>query len=103
MHTVVNQHDFINSSLDALVRNLNDGSTEVQNAVADTIGSSDPASVEAERLRLVAHFASIRDTAVSEQSHRDVDYVSRFNLVGLYQSVLSKVFGSILLYSTRLW
>lgn len=38
MHTVVNQHDFINSSLDALVRNLHDGSTEVQNAVADKRG-----------------------------------------------------------------
>lgn len=95
MHSVVNQHDFINSSLDALVRNLNEGSTEVQSAVADTIASSDPASVEVERLRLASHFASIRDTAASEQSHRDVDYVSRFNLVGLYQSVLSKVFGSI--------
>ena len=95
MHSLVNQHRFIRSSLDVLVQNLNEGSAEVQIAVADAIGTSDPASVEAERSKLASHFASIRDTAASEQSHRDVDYVSRFNLVGLYQSVLSKVFSSI--------
>src|SRR5271157_3332743 len=95
MHSLVNQHRFIRSSLDVLVQNLNEGSAEVQIAVADAIGTSDPASVEAERSKLASHFASIRDAAASEQSHRDVDYVSRFNLVGLYQSVLSKVFGSI--------
>jgi hypothetical protein len=91
MHSVVNQRDFITSSLSAVVRNLNEGSTEVRNAVADAIGSSDPAAIEAERLRLASLFATIRDTAASEQSHRDVDYVSRFNFVDLYQSVLSKV------------
>src|SRR5271170_3390858 len=95
MHSLVNKHHFISSSLDALVQNLNDGSAEVRSAVVEAIGTSDPALVETERLRLASHFASIRDTAASEQSHRDVDYVSRFNLVGLYQSVLSKVFGSI--------
>jgi hypothetical protein len=95
MHSVVNQHPFIKSSLDALVQNLDEGSAEVRNAVVGAIGTSDPVLVEAERLRLASDFASIRDTAASEQSHRDVDYVSRFNLVGLYQSVLSKVFSSI--------
>lgn len=95
MHSVVNKHDFINSSLNALVQNLNESSPEVQSAIADAIGNSEADSVEAERLKLASHFASIRDAAASEQSHRDVDYVSRVNLVGLYQSVLSKVFGSI--------
>jgi hypothetical protein len=95
MHSVVNQHRFINSSLDTLVQNLDEGSTEVRAAVASTIGTTDPALVEAERSSLASQFASIRDTAAKEPSHRDVDYVSRFHLVGLFQSVLSKVFSSI--------
>jgi hypothetical protein len=95
MHSLVNQHRFIRSSLDTLVQNLNEGSPEVRNAVVDAIGTTDPNLIEAERLRLASHFTSIRDAAASEQSHRDVDYVSRFNLVGLYQSVLSKVFSGI--------
>jgi hypothetical protein len=95
MHILVNKHEFIRSSLEMLVQNLNDGSAEVRNVVANVISTSDPASVEAERSRLALHFAAIRDKAASEQSHRDVDYVSRFDLVGLYQSVLSKVFSSI--------
>src|SRR5260370_6422323 len=95
MHSLVNQHRFIRSSLDTLVQNLNEVSPEVRNAVVDAIGYTDPNLIEAERLRLASHFTSIRDAAASEQSHRDVDYVSRFNLVGLYQSVLSKVFNSV--------
>ena len=95
MHTLVNEHRFVKSSLDALVQNLSEGSIEVRSAVIDAIGTPDPALVDAERSRLASHFASIRDATASEQSHRDVDYVSRFNLVGLYQSVLSKVFSSI--------
>jgi hypothetical protein len=95
MHILVNKHDFIRSSLDMLVQNLNDGSVEVRSVVADVIGTSDPASVEAERSNLALHFATIRDKAASEQSHRDLDYISRFDFVGLYQSVLSKVFSSI--------
>jgi hypothetical protein len=95
MHTLVNKQQFIRSSLDALVQNLNEGSVDVRNAIADAIGTSEPALIETERSKLASDFASIRDVAANEQSHRDVDYVSRFNIVGLYQSVLSKVFGSI--------
>jgi hypothetical protein len=95
MHSLVNQHPFIKSSLDTLVQNLDEGSTDVRNAIAGTIGTTDPTLVETERSRLTSQFASIRDTAATEPSHRDVDYVSRFHLVGLFQSVLSKVFSSI--------
>ena len=95
MHSLVNQSRFINSSLNAVVENLNEESVEVRTAIASTIGTADPISVEAERSRLASDFASIRDAAATEPSHRDVDYVSRFHLVGLFQSVLSKVFSSI--------
>jgi Calcineurin-like phosphoesterase len=95
MHSVVNQHEFVRSSLDQLVKHLNEGSDDVRSAVAAAIGSQDPQKVAAERANLASHFSSIRDQATSEPSHGDVDYVSRFNFVGLYQSILAKVFNRI--------
>jgi len=95
MHTAVNQRPFIASSLDALAQNLQAGSPDVRKAIADTIGTSDLAAVETERSALASRFGSMRDQAANEPSHRDVNYVSRFSFVGLYQSVLSKIFSSI--------
>ncbi|MGD0470280.1 MAG: metallophosphoesterase [Terriglobales bacterium] len=95
MHSVVNQHEFIKSSLDQLVKNLNEDSEDVRSAVAAAIGSQDPQEVATERANLASNFGSIRDKATSESSHGDVDYVSRFDLVGLYQSILAKVFNRI--------
>jgi Calcineurin-like phosphoesterase len=95
MHSVVNKHDFVQSSLDQLTNNLNENSDEIRSAVAAAIGSSDPQAIESARSDLASHFGSIRDMAANEPSHGDVDYVSRFNFVGLYQSVLAKVFSRV--------
>ena len=95
MHSVVNQHEFVKSSLDQLVKDLKEGSDDVRSAVAAALGSQDLQEVAAERAKLASHFSSIRDQATSEPSHGDVDYVSRFNFVGLYQSILAKVFNRI--------
>lgn len=95
MHPVVNKHDFVKSSLDQLAADLNGGSADVRSAIAGAIGSQDPAAVETERASLAASFSAIRDKAAAEPSHGDVEYVSRFDFVGLYQSVLAKVFNRI--------
>src|SRR5579872_5792431 len=95
MHPVVNKHDFVKSSLDQLVADLNGGSADVRSAIAGAIGSQDPAAVETERASLAASFGAVRDKAAAEPSHGDVEYVSRFDFVGLYQSVLAKVFNRI--------
>jgi hypothetical protein len=95
MHSVVNQQEFVKSSLDQLVKHLNEDSEDVRSAIAAAIGSQDPLAVATERANLASHFGSIRDTAIRELSHGDVDYVSRFNFVGLYQSILAKVFNRI--------
>lgn len=91
----MNQHKFVKSSLDELARHLSEDGPDVRSAVAIAIGSSDLQTVEAARADLASHFGSIRDAAASEPSHGDVDYVSRVNLVGLYQSALAKVFSRI--------
>jgi hypothetical protein len=95
MHSVVNQQKFVKSSLVQLAQHLQEDSDDVRSAIAAAIGSEDPQAVANERANLASQFSSIRDTANNEPSHGDVDYVSRFNLVGLYQSVLAKVFNRI--------
>ena len=95
MHTVVNQQKFVVSSLDQIVKDLNEDSEDVRSAVAAAIMSEDPQAVATERANLASHFSSIRDNATGEPSHGDVEFVSRFNFVGLYQSILAKVFNRI--------
>jgi hypothetical protein len=95
MHPAVNQHKFVKSSSDELANQLSQGGPQVQSAIAAAIGSSDPQAVEAARVELASHFTSVRDSAASESPHGDVEYVSRIDLVGVYQSVLAKVFSNI--------
>lgn len=95
MHSVVNRQEFVNSSLDQLVKHLNEDSEDVRSAIAAAVGSQDPLAVATERANLASDFGSVRDTAAGEPSHGDVEYVSRFNFVGLYQSILAKVFNRI--------
>lgn len=95
MHSVVNQHNFVKSSLDQLVTHLNENSDDVHSAVAAAIGSQNPQEVSAARIELASQFGSIRDKAMSEPSHGDVEYVSRVDVIGLYQSILAKVFSRI--------
>jgi hypothetical protein len=95
MHAVVNKQDFVKSSLDQLVADLSEGSDDVRSAIAGVIGSHDTEAVETERASLAARFGSIRNSAAAEQSHGDVEYVSRFSFIGMYQSVLARVFNRI--------
>jgi hypothetical protein len=95
MHGAVNRQEFIKSSLDQLVQHLGENSEDVRSAVASSVGSEDPQAIATEQAALAAKFNSIRDTANREPSHGDLDYVSRFDIVGLYQSILAKVFNRI--------
>ena len=95
MHAAVNRQEFIKSSLDQILQHLKEDSEDVRSAVASSIGSEDPQAVATEQADLASKFSSIRDTANGEPSHGDLDYVSRFDLVGLYQSILARVFNRI--------
>jgi hypothetical protein len=68
---------------------------EVRSAVGAAVNSSDPETIEKERTNLANQFAAIHKLAVGEETHGDREFVSRVDLVGLYQSVLSKVFSRI--------
>jgi hypothetical protein len=95
MHAEVGKQAFVQASLDELTCHLDSGSEDVHAAIAQSIENADRDVTENERLRLVAQFSALKHQSVSEPSHRDVHYVSRFDGLGLYQSVLSKIFNSI--------
>jgi hypothetical protein len=95
MHSLVNHHEFVKSSLNHLSKQLSESSEDTRSALAVAIGSTDPTAIESARHKLAQQFFSIRDKAVQEPSHGDVDYVSRIDIVGLFQSILSAVFNRI--------
>lgn len=95
MHQVVGDQAFVQASLNELVRHLSEGASDVHQSIAEATGTSDTVATEKERLSLIQQFSSLKEQANSEPSHGDMHYVSRFDAVGLFQSVLSKLFSSI--------
>jgi hypothetical protein len=74
---------------------LNERSDDVHDSIGKAIGNSDSAEVEKERNHLIEQFSSLQNSCSTEPSHSDVHYVSRFNGLGVYQSLLANVFNSI--------
>jgi hypothetical protein len=95
MQSSTGNHDFVKASLEQLKAQLDAGEAPTRQAIASAIGSDDAEEIEAERARLAAHVEEIHRLANGEPSHRDVHYVSRYDGVGVYQSVLSRVFARI--------
>lgn len=95
MHPAVGNQQFIAASLANLSQHLQDGSSDTLESLSHAIGSADPKAIEQVRSELAERFAQLHNQAANEPSHRDVHYVSRFDGVGIFQSVLSNVFNGI--------
>ncbi len=95
MHSEVGKQAFVSASLNELVRHLSEGSEDVQQAISEAVGTKGAVATDKERASLIEQFSSLMKNVQSEPSHGDVHYVSRFDVLGAYQSVLSKVFNSI--------
>ena len=95
MHSLVNRQDFVKSSLAQIAKHLNENSDDVRAAVGAAINSTDPPTIESTRAQLASQFAQVQSAAGQEVEHGDVDFVSRVDIVGVYQSVLSSVFSRI--------
>jgi hypothetical protein len=95
VHSEVGKQAFVSATLDELVRHLSEGANDVNGSISDAIGNTDKSAVETERTKFIAQFTSLKNLCLGEPSHRDVHYVSRFDGLGLYQSVLAKVFNQI--------
>ncbi|AEU37456.1 metallophosphoesterase family protein [Granulicella mallensis] len=95
LHDKVGDKSFITAGLDAVIDHLKEPTGDNQTSIASAISSTDKDVVEAERLALLHHFTAMKSSASTEQSHRDVHYVSRVDPVGAFQAVLAKLFKEI--------
>jgi len=95
MHEAVGKQDFVQASLNTLIQHLDGSSPDALAAIGASIGATDRASVDQERLRLLEQLRAAKVAVDSEQATPYAHYVSRFDLGGLYQSVLSRIFSDI--------
>ena len=95
MNEAAGHHEFVKASAAQLVDHFSQTTPAVKAAITAATGSTTDAQIEQDRIQLLADFTSVRDKARKEVPEPYVHYASRIDVVGLYQSVLSKVFHDI--------
>jgi hypothetical protein len=95
MHDAAGNQRFITQSVLHIRTQLTNPTPVVIDAIGTGIGSNDATTIEGKRTELLAHFDDLATKSQSEPSHDDQHYVSRFDVVGLFQSALSKVFNDV--------
>src|SRR5690348_11319158 len=95
MNDAAGHHEFVKASVAQLVDNFSHTTPEVKAAIMAATGSQTDAEIEQHRTQLLTEFTDVRDKANEEVPEPYVHYASRIDVVGLYQSVLSKVFNNI--------
>jgi hypothetical protein len=95
MNDAAGHHAFVKASSAHLVTLLSKSTPEAKAAIAAATGSQTVAEAEEHRTQLLKDFAEVNDKANGEVPEPYVHYASRIDVVGLYQSVLAKVFGEI--------
>lgn len=95
MHEAAGNQSFISQSITHIKEQLNNPTPELTEAIGIGIGSTDPAAVEAKRAQLLEQVNDLAQKVESEPARDDKHYVSRFDVVGLFQSALSKVFTEV--------
>jgi hypothetical protein len=85
----------IQNGLQDLNSRLGGNPADVRAHVAAVTQNEDPAALDAHMTALSARVGTALQQASEEPDHQDLHYVSRFDSVGLFQSVLSKVFNDI--------
>lgn len=95
MHERVGKQEFVRASLNTLLEHLNSNSADVKAALASSRTSPDESGIDTDRISLVEQLTKAKTAADMEEPMPYVHYASRDSLVGLYQSVLSKLFSDI--------
>ena len=94
MHDAAGNQRLIAQSVLQIRTQLANPTPELIDAIGTGIASNDPAAIEAKRTELLTHFDDLANKSQNEPSHADQHYVSRFDVVGLFQSALSKIFAA---------
>ena len=95
MNNNVGQRDFVKAALTEIASHLSRKTPDVHAAISAATGLQDPAEVEKQRQLLADQFAGIAAAAGVETAEPYTHYVSRFDGVGVFQSVLAKLFEDI--------
>jgi predicted phosphodiesterase len=95
MNDAAGHHEFVKASAAQLVEQFSQTTPEVRTAITAATGAQTSPEIEQHLAQLLADFIKVRDKAQEEVPLPYVHYASRFDIVGLYQSVLSKVFSDI--------
>lgn len=95
MHTLVGNRSVVSSGLSYVSDQLTQGTTDARQAIGKALNTSDAALIEQRRAAMAAQLCRGRDAIAQEPDHQDAHYVSRIDVVGVFQSVLSTVFADI--------
>jgi Calcineurin-like phosphoesterase len=95
LNDAAGNHDFVKASAAQLIEQLQETTPEVATAITGATGAQTNLEIEQHRLQLLADFIRVSDAAHKEMPIPYAHYASRFDIVGLYQSVLSNVFSGI--------
>lgn len=95
MNDGAGNHEFVKASAAQLIKHFTQSTPEVRAAISMAARTKTESEIEQHRIELLASFTEVRNKAVAEVPQGYVHYASRFDIVGVYQSVLSTVFGNI--------
>lgn len=95
MNDGAGHQEFVKASATHIVEALSQASPETTAAIAAATKAEADTDIDQHRTQLLKAFTEIRDKANGEASQAYVHYASRFDIVGVYQSVLSRLFEQI--------
>jgi predicted phosphodiesterase len=95
MHEAAGSQSFISQSILHIKDQLNAPTPELTDAISIGIGSSDPTAIESTRAQLLTQVNDLAQKVQAEPAGHNKHYVSRFDVVGIFQSALSKIFSDV--------
>lgn len=95
MNAAAGSHDFVKQSSAHIVEHLTQNTPDVRKIITAATGARSESEIDQQRTELLAGFTEIRDKAATEIPQPYIHYASRFDVVGVYQSVLSTLFSQI--------
>lgn len=95
MNNAAGHFGFVKASAAQLAEQFNQSTPEVKAAIVAATGASTDDEIEQHRTGLLAVFTQARDKSAEEIPQPYIHYASRFPIVGVYQSIVSRVFSQI--------
>jgi hypothetical protein len=95
MHPLVGKRSVVFVILNYVSDQLIAETPSIRQAIGTALQTSDAATIEQKRAAMATQLSRGREAMAQESDHHDLHYVSRIDVVGLFQSILTKVFADI--------